>query len=188
MNRARVVKLIGELLGELGIPDPEGQLSLTPAGAASALEFLTAGYRGKVARSVGERPLFRPTSEMVVARGLEFFSLCEHHLLPFYGRCHIATLGARHHYGLEELAEILETHTRRLQLQERLTEEIAHEVSDRFAPQGVAVALEARHLCLMMRGVGKQASSVSTSSVLGALRESAANRAEFFALVGKGDS
>ncbi|MHB8876399.1 MAG: GTP cyclohydrolase I [Myxococcaceae bacterium] len=183
MNRERVERLIRELLEEVGAPGGSG-LSGTPGRVAESLEGLAKGARAPAARSAGSASLRQLASGMTIARDLEFLSVCEHHLLPFFGRCHIGLLDPARRLDLEELGQLIGRHARRLQLQERLTDDIAHEVSALLAPEGVAVAIEAQHLCMMMRGVGKQESTVSTSSVLGLLRESAAARAEFFALIG----
>jgi GTP cyclohydrolase I len=121
---------------------------------------------------------------MVVLRDIDFYSLCEHHLVPFFGKCHIAYLPKNRIIGLSKLARIVDVFARRLQVQERMTREIAHAIDDHLEPHGVAVVIEAQHLCMMMRGVEKQNSLASTSTMLGAFKENAATRMEFLSLLG----
>ncbi len=187
MNRARVEQLIRELLTELGEdPAREGLLN-TPHRVASAFEFLTSGYRVNLDAMINNAIFTQeePTSNMIIARDIELYSLCEHHMLPFYGRCHIGYIPDGKVFGLSKLARVVDMFARRLQIQERLTDQIAHTIMETIAPLGVGVIIEARHLCMMMRGVGKQNSMMTTSSMLGGFRNSSTTRNEFLALIGR---
>ena len=183
MDKKRVADLIRQLLAEIG-EDPErpGLLN-TPARVAEAWEYLTRGYR-QDPRDVINRAIF-PTeaNNMIIARDIEVFSLCEHHLLPFYGRCHIGYVAKHKVIGLSKLARLTDCMARRLQIQERLTAQIAEAVMDAVDADGVGVVMECRHLCMMMRGVEKQNSVMTTSSVLGTFRENPSTRAEFLNLI-----
>ena len=182
MDNKRIEELTRELLVELGEdPDREG-LKKTPARFARAMRFLTGGY-GKTAPSVINGAVFKTGStDMVIVRDIEIYSLCEHHMLPFFGRCHIGYIAKGKVLGVSKLARIMEVYARRLQIQERLTEQIATEVKDAIDAVGVGVVMECRHLCMMMRGVEKQNSVSTTSSVLGSFRTDPATRAEFMNL------
>ena len=169
-----------ELLGE--DPAREGLLK-TPDRVAAAMRWLTRGYQQTAAEVVGDA-LFNETHEnMVVVRGIELYSLCEHHLLPFFGVCHIAYIPNGRVVGLSKLPRIVEVFARRLQVQERLTDQIAGAIEEVLQPRGVAVVIEASHLCMMMRGVEKQGSKTLTSAVRGTFRTDPATREEFFGLV-----
>ena len=155
----------------------------TPERAAKAFEFLTKGY-GQTVEEVVNGALFpSDNSEMVIVRNIELYSMCEHHLLPFIGKCHVAYLPSGKVIGLSKIARIVDVFARRLQIQENLTTEIAQAIQELTEAHGVAVIIEAKHLCMMMRGVEKQNSSMKTSSMLGAFRESVATRTEFLALL-----
>src|SRR5215216_8105952 len=169
-----------ELLGE--DPDREGLLR-TPQRVATSLAWLTRGYEMDVQQVVGGA-LFdaEGASNMVMVRDIELYSLCEHHMLPFYGRAHIAYIPDGKIVGLSKLPRIVEVFSRRLQVQERLTEQIAGALDDVLAPQGVGIVIEAYHLCMMMRGVEKQNSKTITSAVRGLFRSKAATRDEFLRL------
>ena len=168
------------LLGE--DPDREG-LVKTPDRVAAAMKWLTRGYEQTAAEVVGDA-LFTETHEnMVVVRGIEMYSLCEHHMLPFFGVCHIAYIPNGRVVGLSKLPRIVEVFARRLQVQERLTDQIAGAIEEVLAPRGVAVVIEASHLCMMMRGIEKQGSKTLTSAVRGVFRTDRATREEFFGLV-----
>jgi GTP cyclohydrolase I len=169
-----------ELLGE----DPERDgLRRTPERMDRALRFLTSGYRADV-RSVVNGALFEVKyDEMVVVKDIEFFSLCEHHLLPFFGKVHVAYLPGRRVIGLSKIPRIVDIFARRLQIQERMTQEIAQSIQEIIEPIGVGVICEARHFCMMMRGVEKQHSGAMTSAMLGAFRDRKKTRDEFLALV-----
>ena len=185
MNAAKVEALVRELLAEIGEdPQREGLLA-TPGRVARALEFLTSGYRGDVAQIVHRAVFAQRTHNMVIARDIELYSLCEHHLLPFFGRCHIGYIAEGRVVGVSKLARLVDVFARRLQIQERLTEQIAHSLSDVLQAEGVGVTIEAQHLCMMMRGVEKQNSMMTTSAVLGSFRRSVATRTEFLTLIAR---
>lgn len=185
MNRERVAQLIRELLAELGEdPDREGLLK-TPSRVASAYEFLTSGYRADIQALINGAIFTQPTNNMIIARDIEVYSLCEHHMLPFFGRCHIGYIAKGRVFGLSKLARLVDMYARRLQIQERLTEQIAHAIMESVGADGVGVIIEARHLCMMMRGVEKQNSMMTTSSVLGTFRDSTATRGEFLDLISR---
>lgn len=185
MNKENIERLIRELLIELGEdPDREG-LQRTPARVATAWIQLTAGYHSDVRTLVNEAVFEQAGESMVIVRDIEIYSLCEHHLLPFFGRCHIGYIPDGKVIGVSKLARLADRYARRLQIQERLTEELAHTVMDAIKPRGVGVIIEARHLCMMMRGVEKQQSVLATSSVLGTFRSSHATRSEFLALLSR---
>jgi GTP cyclohydrolase I len=148
-----------------------------------ALEFLTSGYRADI-DSVLNNALFAVDySEMVIVKDIDFYSLCEHHLLPFFGKCHIAYIPTTRVIGLSKIPRLVDVFSRRLQVQERLTNEIADTISEKIAPLGVAVVMEATHLCMSMRGVEKQNSFAVTSAMLGAFRNNARTRMEFLELI-----
>ena len=185
MNRERVAQLVRELLTEIG-EDPEREgLQKTPARVASSLEFLTSGYRANIESLVNGAIFTQPTNNMVIARDIELYSLCEHHMLPFFGRCHIGYISNGKVFGISKLARLVDMYARRLQIQERLTEQIAHGIMESIGAEGVGVIIEARHLCMMMRGVEKQNSMMVTSAVLGTFRTSAKTREEFLTLIGR---
>ena len=179
-----VETLVRQLLIEIG-EDPQREgLAKTPSRVAAALEFLTSGYRADPARLINDAVFTQATHSMVIVKNIEVYSLCEHHILPFFGRCHIGYIPSGKVFGLSKLARLVDMYARRLQLQERLTEQISQEVMTSVNAKGVGVMIEARHLCMMMRGVEKQNSVMVTSSVLGAFRESQTTREEFLALIG----
>jgi GTP cyclohydrolase I len=175
--------LIRKLLAELNEnPDREG-LRDTPKRVEKALKFLTSGYTADI-DSVLNNALFTVDySEMVIVKDIDFYSLCEHHLLPFFGKCHIAYIPTTKVIGLSKIPRLVDVFSRRLQVQERLTNEIAGTISDKIAPLGVAVVIEATHLCMSMRGVEKQNSFAVTSAMLGAFRNNARTRMEFLELL-----
>jgi GTP cyclohydrolase I len=168
------------LLGE--DPDRDG-LQATPGRVARSWAFLTAGYDIDPREVVGDATFVAEYDEMVVVRDVEVYSLCEHHLLPFYGRVHIAYLPSEKIVGLSKLARLAEVYARRLQVQERLTTQIANAINDILEPRGVGVVMEAKHLCMMMRGVEKQESAAVTSCMLGRFRTDARTRQEFLSLI-----
>jgi GTP cyclohydrolase I len=186
MDHDKVERLVHELLVEMGEnPEREG-LRRTPLRVAKALEFLTSGYRADLKQIINGAVFKKESNNMVVARDIEVYSLCEHHLLPFFGRCHIGYLPKDKIFGLSKLARIVDVFARRLQIQERLAEQIAQAIQDSIDADGVGVVIEARHLCMMMRGVEKQNSIVTTSSVLGSFHDDQPTRQEFFALIDRG--
>lgn len=168
-----------ELLGE--DPSREG-LQRTPHRVAASMAFLTQGYRMKEADVVGEGIFSEPHEHMVMVRDIELYSLCEHHLLPFFGKAHIAYIPNGRIVGISKLPRLVDMYARRFQVQERLTAEIAEAVQRILAPHGVGVVIEAVHLCMMMRGVEKQNSKTITSALLGTFRDDAKTRAEFLRL------
>jgi GTP cyclohydrolase I len=185
MNKERVEELTRELLIEIGEdPDREG-LVKTPNRVARAWEFLTRGYRVDPEDVVGDAVFTQDTNNMITVRDIELYSLCEHHMLPFYGRCHVGYISRGKVLGLSKVARLVDVYARRLQIQERLTEQIAHTIMDEIDAEGVGVVIEARHLCMMMRGVEKQSSMMTTSSMLGSFHDSDATRAEFMSLIAK---
>jgi GTP cyclohydrolase I len=185
MNKERVAGLIRELLLELGEdPSREGLLK-TPERVAAAYEFLTSGYRIRVTDVVNNAVFKAEANNMVILKNVEVYSLCEHHMLPFFGRCHIGYIPRRQVLGVSKIARIVDCLARRLQIQERLTGQVAQEIMDAIKPEGVGVVMECRHLCMIMRGVEKQDSVMTTSSVLGSFHNNASTRSEFLSLVGK---
>jgi GTP cyclohydrolase IA len=184
-GRTKSEKLVRELLASLGEnPDREG-LQKTPLRVAKMYEFLTKGYHEDV-KTVLNGAVFKETySEMVIVRDIDFFSLCEHHLLPFYGRVHVAYIPNGKIIGLSKIPRVVEVFARRLQVQERMTQQIAQSLFDHVKPQGVAVVIEARHLCMIMRGVEKQNSTATTSSMLGVFRDDVKTRSEFLTLINR---
>jgi GTP cyclohydrolase I len=184
-NIPKIESLVRALLVELGEdPDREG-LVKTPLRVAQALGFLTHGYRIDPGDVINQALFTQSTSSMVIVKDIELYSLCEHHMLPFFGRCHIGYIPNGKVFGVSKLARLVDVYARRLQLQERLTEQISQAVMESVDARGVGVMIEARHLCMMMRGVEKQNSTMLTSSVLGVFREHLATREEFLSLVGR---
>ena len=175
--------LIRKLLAELGEdPDREGLLD-TPKRVDKSLRFLTSGYKADVDDVLNGALFTVDYSEMVIVKDIDFFSLCEHHLLPFFGKCHIAYIPRHKVIGLSKIPRLVDVFSRRLQIQERLTNEIAQTIEQKIGPLGVAVVMEATHLCMSMRGVEKQNSFAVTSAMLGAFRNSARTRNEFLELI-----
>lgn len=172
-----------DLIRKVG-EDPERPgLQDTPERAAKAFEFLTRGYRQTVDEVVNDALFPSEARDMVMVKDVELYSLCEHHLLPFIGKCHVAYLPNGKVLGLSKVARIVDMYARRLQIQENLTREIAVTIQEVTGASGVGVTIEAKHLCMMMRGVEKQNSVMKTSVMLGAFRSNASTRAEFLALL-----
>jgi len=185
VNKKKVLKLIRELLIEIGEnPDREG-LKKTPQRVANTIEFLTQGYKISPRQVVNNAVFKSEANNMIIVRDIEIYSLCEHHLLPFYGRCHIGYIPKDKVLGVSKICRLVDVFSRRLQIQERLTSQIAHEIMQRIDAEGIGVVIECRHLCKMMRGVEKQNSIMTTSSVLGSFREQPATRSEFLALINR---
>jgi GTP cyclohydrolase I len=176
-------EIIRQLLEELGEnPDREGLVD-TPARVERALKFLTSGYRTDLDSVINAALFSVDYNEMVIVRDIDFYSLCEHHLLPFFGKCHVAYLPQGRVIGLSKIPRIVDVFSRRLQIQERMTQQIANVIKDKINPLGVAVVVEATHLCMAMRGVEKQNSYAVTSAMLGAFRNDARTRSEFLELI-----
>ena len=175
--------LIRRLLVELGEnPDREG-LARTPARVAKALTFLTSGYGADIDAVLNEALFTVDYSEMVIVKDIDFYSLCEHHLLPFFGKCHVAYIPRTRVIGLSKIPRLVDVFARRLQIQERMTNQIAETIREKIDPLGVAVVCEGTHLCMSMRGVEKQNSFAITSAMLGAFRDNARTRMEFLELI-----
>lgn len=175
--------LVRELLTHLGEnPSREGLLK-TPARVAETLKFLTKGYAEDAKKLLNSAVFKEPYSEMVIVKDIDFFSLCEHHLLPFYGKIHVAYIPNGKIVGLSKIPRLVEMFSRRLQVQERLTQEVAQTIYDALRPDGVGVVCEARHMCMMMRGVEKQNSLATTSAMLGVFRDNIKTRSEFLTLI-----
>ena len=183
MNKKRVQELVRELLLELG-EDPEREgLLRTPSRVAESYEFLTSGYQADPKLLINEAVFAHDADQMIIARDIGVFSLCEHHMLPFFGRCHVGYIPSGKVLGVSKIARLVDMYARRLQIHERMTEQIAHAIEDAVEPRGVGVMIEARHLCMTMRGVEQTNSLMVTSSVLGTFRSSEVTRAEFMALI-----
>ncbi|HIG48508.1 MAG TPA: GTP cyclohydrolase I FolE [candidate division Zixibacteria bacterium] len=178
-----IVGLTKSLLTEVGEdPDREG-LQRTPLRVAQSLRFLTRGYSQDIETIVNGAIYEEDYDEMVSVQNIEFYSLCEHHLLPFFGQCHVAYIPDGKIIGLGKIPRIVDVFARRLQLQERLTNQIAQTIQEQLTPRGVAVVMEAEHLCMMMRGVEKQHSKTKTSAMLGGFRKDRRTRMEFMELI-----
>ena len=174
--RDRIISSIGEDVNRQGLVD-------TPKRAAKAMSFLTSGYQKEVEEVVNGAIFDSDADDMVIVKNIELYSMCEHHLLPFIGKCHVAYLPSGKVLGLSKVARIVDMFARRLQIQEQLTTQIADSILKVTGAKGVAVVVEAKHLCMMMRGVEKQNSQMTTSSMLGQFRKNAETRAEFLSLL-----
>ena len=176
-------EMIRDILVELGEnPEREGLIK-TPERVDRSLRFLTRGYHQKLDDVVNGALFEAESDDMVIVRDIEFFSMCEHHMLPFFGKCHVGYIPKKKIIGVSKIARIVDMFSRRLQVQERLTKEIAHALSDILDAEGVGVVMDARHLCMQMRGVEKQNSVMTTSSMLGSFRRELATRNEFTRLI-----
>ncbi len=185
MNKERIAELVRELLAELGEdPNREG-LRRTPNRVAEAYEFLVSGYDQNIDNIVNEAVFKAESNNMIISRDIEVYSLCEHHMLPFFGRCHVGYIARDKVIGLSKIARIVDFYARRLQIQERLTAQIARRLMKITDAEGVGVVIECRHLCSMMRGVEKQNSVMTTSSVLGSFHNDDITRNEFLHLIGR---
>ncbi len=174
------IRLILKTLGEN--PDREG-LAKTPQRVADALTFLTQGYRMDPEKVINDATFSEEYEEMIVQKDIDFYSLCEHHLLPFFGKAHVAYIPHHKIVGISKLARLVDVYARRLQVQERLTNQIANTIMEKLDPLGVAVVIEAEHLCMRMRGIQKQNSIVITSTLLGAFQNRQETRSEFMTLI-----
>ena len=183
LTSATYGELVREMIVRLGEdPDREG-LVRTPERVAKAMQFLVKGYKDDPEALLREALFTVNYDEMVIVKDIEMFSLCEHHLLPFFGKVHVAYIPNGKVIGLSKIPRLIEAFSRRLQIQERLTTQIAEAIQSTIEPQGVGVVIEARHLCMMMRGVEKQHSSAVTSSMLGCFRSEEETRTEFLSLI-----
>jgi GTP cyclohydrolase I len=181
----RLPNVVTDLLVELGEDPARDGLRDTPARVAEALRYLTQGYGRTAWDAIGDSVFDQDYDEMVMLRDVQFYSLCEHHLLPFFGVCHVGYLPRTRLVGLSKIPRLIDTFAHRLQVQERLTREIAEGLQSAVEPRGVAVVMEARHLCMEMRGVQRQASETVTSCMLGTFRSDPRTRAEFLDLVAR---
>jgi GTP cyclohydrolase I len=179
----RIANLIAELLKELGEDTGREGLDKTPERVEKALRYFTSGYNQDVKEVLNGAMFVEEYDEMVIVKDIDFSSMCEHHLLPFVGKCHVAYLPDRKIVGLSKIPRLVEMFSRRLQVQERLTTQIATTLNEALQPRGVAVVMEAIHLCMLMRGVEKQNSKAITSAMLGTFRERPETRAEFMELI-----
>ena len=183
MNQDKVKKLVESLISEIGEnPKREGLLD-TPERVAKAYEFLTKGYKEDIDKVLNGAIFNEKYDEMVVVKNIDFYSLCEHHMLPFYGKVHVAYIPNGKIVGLSKIPRIVEVYSRRLQVQERMTQQISDTINKYLEPVGVAVVAEAFHMCMMMRGVEKQNSSATTSAMHGVFQEDARTRMEFLDLI-----
>ncbi len=178
-------EIFGKLLEEIGEDRNREGLLKTPGRAARSFEFLTQGYRQSVEEVVNDAIFHSDASEIVMVKDIELYSMCEHHLLPFIGRAHVAYIPDGKVIGLSKVARIVDVFARRLQIQEQLTTQIADALMETLHPTGVAVVIEAKHLCMMMRGVEKQNSVMKTSCLRGVFKEDARTRGEFLSLLGQ---
>jgi GTP cyclohydrolase I len=181
-REGEIAELVHEMLKILGEEPSREGLARTPLRFEKAMRFLTSGYGTDVQKIVNGALFDVQYDEMVIVKDIEFFSLCEHHLLPFYGKAHVAYLPSKKVIGLSKIPRIVDVFARRLQVQERMTQQIAQTIAEVLEPRGVGVILEARHFCMMMRGVEKQHSGTVTSAMLGAFRELKETRDEFLSL------
>ena len=175
--------LIRRLLAELGEDPTREGLQDTPKRVEQAFRFLTSGYDADIDQVLNNALFSVDYSEMVIVKDVDFYSLCEHHLLPFFGKCHVAYIPSDRVIGLSKIPRLIDVFARRLQVQERLTNQIAETIQNKIAPLGVAVVMEATHLCMSMRGVEKQNSLAVTSAMIGAFRTNARTRMEFLELI-----
>jgi GTP cyclohydrolase I len=182
-NEGDIADLMRGVLQHLGEDPSREGLVRTPMRAEKALKYLTSGYQADVATIVNGALFDVQYDEMVIVKDIEFFSMCEHHLLPFYGKAHVAYLPNKKVIGLSKVPRIVDVFARRLQVQERLTQQIAETIQDVLKPKGVGVIMEARHFCMMMRGVEKQHSGTVTSAMLGGFRRNKRTRDEFLSLI-----
>jgi GTP cyclohydrolase I len=179
----KITELIRQILVELGEDPCREGLRRTPERFEKALRYLTSGYRQDPEKILNGAMFSVTYDEMVVVKDIELYSLCEHHLLPFFGKCHVAYIPTRKVVGLSKIARLVNMYARRLQIQERLTSQIAEALQSQLSPQGVGVIIEAKHLCMVMRGVEKQHASATTSHMLGIFRENKQTRDEFLSLI-----
>ena len=182
-NEKKIATLVKQLLVELGEDPTREVLKKTPTRVAKSLVFMTRGYRQNIKAVVNGAYFTSDTNHMVILKDIELYSMCEHHMLPFYGRCAIGYISKGKVLGVSKLARIVDMFARRLQIQERMTEEIANAIMKEAKAEGVGVVIRAKHLCMMMRGVSKQNSEMTTSAVLGTFRTDEKVRQEFLSLI-----
>jgi GTP cyclohydrolase I len=182
-NLAKMEIIVKQLLENLGENPQRHGLQDTPRRVAQSLAFLTKGYQQNIDDLLNGALFPIDYDEMVIVRDIDFFSLCEHHLLPFFGKCHVGYIPSRHVVGLSKIPRVVDAFSRRLQVQERLTVQIAHTLHDKLKPHGVGVVMEARHLCMSMRGVERQNTVAVTSEMLGVFRTQQQTRDEFLQLI-----
>ncbi len=185
MNLDRIAELTRELLIELGEDPDRGGLKDTPMRVAKSWQYLTRGYSQDIDKVINNAVFDSTNDNMIIVKDIEVYSLCEHHLLPFYGKCHVGYIADGKVLGVSKIARIVDMFARRLQIQENLTDQIANAIMEQTGAEGVGVIMECKHLCMMMRGVEKQHSSMTTSSVLGSFRKEEAARLEFLNLTSK---
>ena len=182
IHNARMQELVEEMLGEIGEDPTREGLQRTPHRVAKSMEFLTSGYEQDIDTVMNDAILNEEYDEMVIVKDIDFFSMCEHHMLPFFGKAHVAYIPNGKIVGLSKLPRIVDVFARRLQVQERLTRQIADTLFTYLNPEGVGVVIEAHHMCMMMRGVGKQNASATTSAMIGAFKDDERTRQEFLEL------
>jgi len=182
-EEGNIAKLVAKILAEVGEDVGREGLERTPDRVEKALRYLTSGYEQDAKEILNDAMFVEDYDEMVIVKDIDFSSLCEHHLLPFIGKCHVAYMPGRKIVGLSKIPRLVEMFSRRLQVQERLTTQIASTVNEVLQPRGVAVVMEAVHLCMLMRGVEKQNSKAITSAMLGSFRDNPETRAEFMGLI-----
>ena len=187
-HEAGIASLMEDILGKLGEDPSREGLARTPERFEKAMRFLTSGYSMQLDEIINGALFSVKYDEMVIVKDIEFFSLCEHHLLPFFGKVHVAYLPGDRVIGLSKIPRIVDMFARRLQVQERLTQQIAETIMEVLEPRGVGVVCEARHFCMMMRGVEKQHSGTVTSAMLGDFRDHQGTRQEFLSLVSRGSN
>ncbi len=185
MDKKVVEELVTKMLKEIGEDPKREGLIATPRRVTKAYEFLTSGYTKNIESVLNNAVFTEKYDEMVLVKNIDFYSLCEHHMLPFYGKVHVAYIPDGKIIGLSKIPRIVEVFSRRLQVQERMTQEIADTLKKYLQPHGVAVVSEAFHMCMMMRGVEKQNSSATASAMHGVFKEDARTRAEFLTLIGE---
>jgi GTP cyclohydrolase IA len=185
LNQENVQNLVIELLKEIGEDTNREGLEKTPKRVAKAYDFLTSGYNKNIEEVMNNAIFKVKYDEMVLVKNIDFYSLCEHHILPFYGKVHVAYIPNGKVVGLSKIPRVVEVFSRRLQVQERMTQQIADALEEYLQPQGVAVVSEAYHMCMMMRGVEKQNSSATASAVHGVFKDDARTRSEFMTLISR---
>jgi len=185
MNKDRIAYLIRELLKEIGEDSEREGLIDTPERVAKAYEFIFQGYNQNVEDIINSAKFTQENDNLILVKDIEMYSMCEHHMLPFFGKCHVGYISTGKVLGVSKIARIVDAYSRRLQIQENLTRQIAEEISNSIDALGVGVVIEAQHLCMMMRGVEKQNSMMTTSCMLGSFRSKQTTRAEFLSLIKK---